>query len=72
MADLKELHDVYKDEEVIDVKMRVKDYRVMMTIIERERSMNIVWKYVLTIAGGIVTFYAVVKTGVFSKLGVGV
>jgi hypothetical protein len=51
MADLKELHDVYKDEEVIDVKMRVKDYRVMMTIIERERSMNIVWKYVLTIAG---------------------
>lgn len=63
------LHDVYKDEEMIDVKMRVKDYKVMMSIIEREHSMHLVWKYASTIAGGVVTFYALIKTGVFAKLG---
>lgn len=68
--DQHELHEVYADEEVINVRMRVKDYRILMRVIERERSWNIVFKYLVTIAGGILTFWAVFKSGIFSKLGV--
>ena len=64
------LHEIYKDEEVITVRMRVKDYAVLMKVIERERSMGIVAKYVFTILGGILTVIALVKTGIFSKVGI--
>lgn len=65
--EIHEIHEVYKDEEVIDVQMRVKDYRLLMTMIERERSMGVVWKYAIAIAGGFLTFWAVLKTGVLGK-----
>jgi uncharacterized membrane protein len=42
-------HDIFKDEELITVKMRVKDYRRMMTMIERDESMTVVGRYVKTI-----------------------
>lgn len=41
--------DIFKDEELITVKMRVKDYRRMMTMIERDESMTIVGRYIKTI-----------------------
>lgn len=61
-------HDVYKDEEVVDVRMRAKDYKILMTIIERERSMGIVWKYVITILTGLTAIGGLVKMG-FIKFG---
>lgn len=65
-----EIHDVYKDEEVIVVQMRVKDYKTMMKIIERDRSLGITAKYLLSIAGGILTLVAVFKLGILQKLGI--
>lgn len=45
-------HDIFKDEELIMVKMRVKDYRRLMTMIERDESMNVVGRYIKTIVLG--------------------
>jgi hypothetical protein len=44
-----ENNDLYKDEELIVVKMRAKDYRRMMTMIERDEAMNVVMRYVKAI-----------------------
>jgi hypothetical protein len=42
-------NDLFKDEELIVVKMRAKDYRRMMTMIERDEAMNVVSRYIKTI-----------------------
>lgn len=44
-----ETHDIFKEEELITVKMRVRDYRRMMAMIERDESMSVVGRYVKTI-----------------------
>lgn len=41
--------EVFKDEELIVVKMRAKDYRRMMTMIERDEAMNVAGRYLKTI-----------------------
>jgi len=63
-----ELHDVYQDQELINVRMRVKDYNTLMKMIERERSMHIVWKYVLTIAGAGITVVTFFQLEIWKKL----
>lgn len=42
-------HDIFKEEELITVKMRVRDYRRMMAMIERDESMSVVGRYVKTV-----------------------
>lgn len=49
------INDVYKDDEIIEVKMSVKNLKVLLKMIEREKSMSLVWKYVFSIVGGITT-----------------
>jgi hypothetical protein len=49
MSDEEAIHELYKDEELIVVRMRAKDYRRMMTMIERDEAMNVVSRYVKTI-----------------------
>lgn len=64
-------HDIFKDEELIMVKMRVKDYRRLMTMIERDESMNVVGRYVKTIilsAAGILAAWFVLWDFIKDKL----
>jgi hypothetical protein len=54
--DLKRLSDdVYREEEIIEVRMSVRNLKVLVKMIEREKSMSLVWKYVFSIIGGITT-----------------
>jgi len=54
--DLKKLmNDVYKEDEIIEVKMSVRNLKVLIKMIEREKSMSLVWKYVFSVIGGITT-----------------
>lgn len=46
-------HPVFREEELINVKMSVKHYRRMMSMIERDESMSVVGKYVKTVVLGI-------------------
>ena len=46
------------ENEVIEVRMRVKDYKTLVTMIERERSLGIVAKYVIGLIGVIMSFVA--------------
>lgn len=62
-----QLHEVYKEEEFIVVKMRVKDYRSLMAMIQRDQSMGIVAKYVLSILGGIITVIGFFNLDVIKK-----
>ena len=67
-----EYHDVYKEleEEVINVRMRVKDYRVLMKIIERDRVMTTAWKCILGFLGAFITLASAIQLGLLKKLGV--
>lgn len=67
-----EYHDVYKEleEEVINVRMRVKDYRVLMKIIERDRVMTTAWKWILGFLGAFITLASAIQLGLLKKLGV--
>jgi len=41
--------DIFKEEELVTVKMRLKDYRRMMAMIERDESMSVVGKHIKTV-----------------------
>lgn len=56
-------HDIFKEEELISVKMRVKDYRRMMAMIERDESLSVVGRHIKTImlgVAGVITAYFVI------------
>lgn len=60
-----EEHEIFKNEELITVKMRVQDYRIMMEMIRRDESMHIIGKYIKTfmlgVAGVIGAYIVIIK-----------